>query len=96
MPVPLVSDVSQTGVFYLEDGMDSQAVKTRKIGLTDHAVAVADELASDAEMSRSEWIEWLIFSQKYSTSEAAKFLGCRRGRGRVHVVPDDAELPPEG
>lgn len=79
--------------------MHAPVNKTR-IGMTDLAWAiVADESAKTGCSSASEYLEWLVLCQRFSAPEAAALLSQRRkrgGRGGVHVLPDDAELPPEG
>lgn len=79
--------------------MQSPVVK-RLIGLTDLAAQLARDSAAETGCeSVSEYVEWLILSQKFSASEAASLLKCRRqrgGRGAVVVVPDNAVLPHEG
>lgn len=75
-------------------------VRKSPVGLTDLAwKIVAEESSRIGCSSASEYIEWLILCQRYPASEASSLLRLRRrrgGRGGVHVVPDDVELPPEG
>lgn len=74
-------------------------VKKYLIGLTDLAKQIADEEAESLGMNRSEWIEWLIVSQRFPASEVKAIWSRRRqrgGRGVVRVLPDNAVLPPEG
>jgi hypothetical protein len=78
----------------------AEPVRKSPIGLTDLAWSIARERATkDGCSSVSEWLEWIVLSQQFSAPEAAALLKLRRQRGSqggVVVVPDDAELPPEG
>lgn len=78
----------------------SSPVNKRLIGLTDLAYQIAvDGAETDGCSSASEWIEWVILSQRFPRDEAAALLKLRRqrgGRGAVVVLPDNAVLPPEG
>lgn len=75
-------------------------VRKSPVGLTDLAWAiVGEETAATGCSSASEYLEWLVLCQRFPAAEAASLLSLRRrrgGRGGVHVVPDDVELPPEG
>jgi len=75
-------------------------VNKSRIGMTDLAwQIVADESEKSGCSSASEYLEWIVLSQRFSAPEAAALLRQRRqrgGRGGVHVVPDEVELPPEG
>lgn len=75
-------------------------VNKSRVGMTDLAWSiVADETKKTGCGSASEYLEWLVLSQRFSAPEAEALLRLRRqrgGRGGVHILPDDAELPPEG
>lgn len=75
-------------------------VRKSPVGLTDLAwQIVAEQTADTGCTSASEYLEWLVLCQRFPAAEALSLLGMRRrrgGRGGVHVVPDDFELPPEG
>lgn len=78
----------------------AEPVKKSRVGMTDLAwKIVEEESARTGCSSASEYLEWLVLCQRFSATEAVALLGQRRkrgGRGGVHVLPDDAELPPEG
>jgi hypothetical protein len=80
--------------------LNESPVNKTKIGMTDLAwTIVAEESKRSGCSSDSEYLEWLVLSQRFSADEAASLLRLRRqrgGRGGVHVVPDDFVLPPEG
>lgn len=80
--------------------MLTRDVKKVPIGLTDLARQIADEeIVATGCRSLSEYVEWLILSQRFSAPEAESLLRMRRqrgGRGGVVVVPDGVEIPPEG
>ena len=88
----------RAGDFFGDVGMRS-AVRKSPVGLTELAwKIVEEETAATGCTSGSEYVEWLILSQRFPAAEAASLLSLRRrrgGRGGVHVVPDDVELPPE-
>ena len=74
----------------------SAPVNKRMIGLTDLACKIADDHATAQGLTRSEWLEWVILCQQFPTHEAESLWSLRRqrgGRGGVHVVPDECELP---
>jgi len=83
----------------IESGNTLSPVNKTKIGMTDLAwEIVAEESAKNECTSASEYLEWLVLSQRFSAREAASLLRLRRqrggrggGRGGVHVV-----LPTEG
>lgn len=74
--------------------------RTITITLSEFGLAVLDDVQQQLGCaSRSETIEWLALCQRYSTAEARALLKNRRQRGErtaITVLPDDAELPPEG
>ena len=77
----------------------SAPVNKRLIGLTDLACKIADDHATAQGLNRSEWIEWVILCQQFPRDDAESLWSLRRqrgGRGGVHVVPDDVELPEAG
>lgn len=75
-------------------------INRQPIGLSDLAWKLIDEaLEPSGCASRGEYLEWLVLSQTFSPSEAEALLKLRRrrgGLGGVVVLPDNAELPPEG
>jgi len=86
------------GLFEM-NAMLSPVNKTR-IGMTDLAWSIVDDEATKTECSSaSEYLEWIVLCQRFSAPEAAALLRLRRkrgGRGGVHVLRDDVQLPPEG
>lgn len=78
----------------------SEPIHKTRIGMTDLAWKIAEEeKVKSGCSSLSEWLEWVTLSQRFSAAETASLLKLRRqrgGRGGVIVVPNDAELPPEG
>jgi hypothetical protein len=78
----------------------AEPVRKSPIGLTDLAWSIArDRATKDGCSSVSEWLEWIVLSQQFSSPEAASLLKLRRqrgGQGGVVVVADDVDLPPEG
>jgi len=76
------------------------AISKANIGLTEYALAIADELqAEHGCKSRSELFEWLLLCQRHTAKDAAALFSRRRQRGQrgaIVVLPDDAVLPPEG
>lgn len=75
-------------------------VRKSPVGLTELAwKIIEEETAATGASSASEYVEWLVLCQRFPAAEAASLLSLRRrrgGRGGVHVVPDDVDLPPEG
>jgi len=73
-------------------------LKDRGITLSDFAMEIARRNAEANEESVSRYVERVLLSQDLSTAEVDALLRERPGRGRprVHVLPDDAVLPPEG
>jgi len=74
------------------------ALKDRIITLSDLAMEIAKRNAESNEESVSKYVERVLLSQDLSTPEVEALLRGRPGPGRprVHVLPDDAVLPPEG
>lgn len=74
------------------------ALKDRIITLSDLAMEIARRNAESNQESVSKYVERVLLSQDLSTPEVDALLRERPGRGRprVHVLPDDAVLPPEG
>ena len=72
----------------------------RLIRCTDLAWAIADELQVEHNCdSISELIEWVLLSQRYPVDQAAAIFARRKkrgGLGGIYVLPDEAQLPPEG
>lgn len=79
---------------------NNEPVNKSRVGMTDLAWSIVEEeSAKTGCSSASEYLEWLVLSQRFAQDEAEALLRLRRqrgGRGGVHVLPDDAELPPEG
>lgn len=74
--------------------------RTITITLSEFGLSVLDDVQQQLGCaSRSETIEWLALCQQFSAAEARELLKNRRQRGErtaITVLPDDAELPPEG
>lgn len=94
------SSRSKTRQIIAEFIMAKPLSRTITITLTDFGLSVLDDVQQQLGCaSRSETIEWLALCQKFSAEEARALLANRRQRGErtaVTVLPDDAELPPEG
>ena len=73
-------------------------LKDRIITLSDLAMEIARRNAESNAESVSKYVERVLLSQDLSTHEVDALLRERPGRGRprVHVLPNDAVLPPEG
>ena len=72
---------------------------TIQITVSDYCLALLEDLQPQLGCtSRSELIEWLVLCQVHSAADARALLSQRSKRGRRWpvVLPDDAELPPEG
>ena len=79
---------------------NNEPVSRQNIGLSDLAWRLIDDaMPSEGCASRGEYLEWLVLCQKFQAAEAAALWRLRRRRGGVggvFVLPDGAELPPEG
>jgi hypothetical protein len=78
---PLVSDVSQTGILQ-QVKMQTEPVTTKPVGLTLRSWSIADNAAAAANMTRNEWLEWVVLCQQYESGQAETYLAQRRKRGR--------------
>lgn len=78
----------------------TESVRQNLIGLTEYSSALLGELVTELGLrNRSEAVEWLILCQRHSARDAAAIFARRKyrgARGPVVVLPDDAQLPPEG
>ena len=65
-------------------------VTQKKIGMMNHSWEIAHQLAKEAGMSVSEWMDWVTLSQRYSAADANKLFGLRASRGRLkqHATPE--------
>lgn len=79
---------------------DEHRVKSRCIGLTDLAYKIASDHAQQRGFdSTAAYVEWCLLSQQFPQDQVAVIFSRRKSRGErgiVHVLPDDAVLPPEG
>jgi hypothetical protein len=81
LPVRWFSDVSQTGIFK-QANMNTEPVITKPVGLTLRSWSIADSAAAAANMTRNEWLEWVVLCQQYESGQAETYLAQRRKRGR--------------
>ena len=62
--------------------MNTEPVTTKPVGLTLRAWSIADNSAAAANMTRNEWLEWVVLCQQYESGQAENYLAQRRKRGR--------------
>jgi hypothetical protein len=62
--------------------MNTKPITTKPIGLTELSWSIADSAAAAANMTRNEWLEWVVLCQQYESGQAETYLAQRRKRGR--------------
>ena len=62
--------------------MQTEPVTTKPVGLTLRSWSIADSAAAAANMTRNEWLEWVVLCRQYESGQAENYVAQRRKRGR--------------